>query len=282
MEQIHVVATGGSPILQAGFAAVLARDPSMHLAAAVSNAHEFLDQAARLPCDVLLLDTDVPHDDVAAILPARSGASHVPHVVVLTNNEDIGEIHATLSLGIQGYGIRRFLRPEDVLIAIRTVSQGLSWACPRTIQILMDLVVHLDDGLGNGWQHKLPISGRELEVLHHVASGLREQDIAGKMFLSRNTVKTYLRRIRTKLQVATSAEAVQRCMSLGLLAPTPTRFSGTTGTTIPVPSQLHPALDGSVPYLQLPPLARQTSSSSSLGSVYHQNGQNGGAPRGRG
>lgn len=275
MEPIHVVATGGSPILQAGFAAVLARDASMKLVATIGDARQFLTEASNLTCDVLLLDTDVPHDDVAAIVPKLTEAGRCPHVVVLTNNEDIAEIHATLCLGIQGYGIRRFLRPEDVLVAIRTVSQGLSWACPRTIQILMDLVVRLDDGLANAWHRKLPISERELDVLRCVAAGLREQDIASTMCLSRNTVKTYLRRIRTKLGVATSAEAVQHCVALGLLKPAPASPYRNPGAAAPG------STPGFGPLLQpasmspFPPAPRPVEGSTHLNTHLYHAAQNG-------
>lgn len=63
-----------------------------------------------------------------------------------------------------------------------------------------------------------PLSDRELEVARLLASGLRNDEIAGRLFVSRNTVKTHLAHIYSKLGVRSRTEAVARCLELGLFA----------------------------------------------------------------
>jgi LuxR family maltose regulon positive regulatory protein len=62
-----------------------------------------------------------------------------------------------------------------------------------------------------------PISERELEVLHLIAAGLSNREIAGKLFISLNTVKTHTKSINSKLSVNSRTKAVARAKDLGLL-----------------------------------------------------------------
>ena len=62
-----------------------------------------------------------------------------------------------------------------------------------------------------------PISERELEVLHLIAAGLSNQEIAEKLFISLNTVKTHTKNINSKLSVTNRTKAIVRAKELGIL-----------------------------------------------------------------
>jgi len=62
-----------------------------------------------------------------------------------------------------------------------------------------------------------PISERELEVLHLIAAGLSNREIAEKLFISLNTVKTHTKSINSKLNVNSRIKAVARAKEIGLL-----------------------------------------------------------------
>ena len=62
-----------------------------------------------------------------------------------------------------------------------------------------------------------PISERELEVLHLIAAGLSNREIADKLFISLNTVKTHTKNINSKLDVNSRIKAVARAKELKLL-----------------------------------------------------------------
>jgi LuxR family maltose regulon positive regulatory protein len=64
-----------------------------------------------------------------------------------------------------------------------------------------------------------PLNERELTVLRFLPTNLSASEIGGELFLSVNTVKTHMRKLYSKLDVHTRAEAVQRGRALGLLAP---------------------------------------------------------------
>lgn len=62
-----------------------------------------------------------------------------------------------------------------------------------------------------------PLSSRELEVMRHVAAGMRNDEIARTMFITTNTVKSHLAHAYAKLEVTSRTQAVARCHALGLL-----------------------------------------------------------------
>ena len=62
-----------------------------------------------------------------------------------------------------------------------------------------------------------PISEREMEVLHLIAAGLSNREIADKLFISLNTVKTHTKNINSKLDVNNRTKAIFRAKELGLL-----------------------------------------------------------------
>ena len=79
----------------------------------------------------------------------------------------------------------------------------------------------LSDHLDGVEPHALPVplNDRELTVLRFLPTNLSAAEIGGEMFLSVNTVKTHMRKLYSKLDVHTRADAVQRGRALGLLAP---------------------------------------------------------------
>lgn len=203
-----------------GIAAALGTDPAIRLVGMVDSIVETRGILSEASCDVLLLNTDIPQRDAAGLLECWSPVPKQPRLIVLTGNESIDAVQSSFRLGVKGYGISRRVAPDGIPAAVRTVAHGQTWACPYTIELLLDVVLHASGASGAPWSGKPPISTRELDVLRLVANGAREPEIASRLCLSRNTVKTYRRRIRQKLQVETLAAAVRLAVDQKLLPTT--------------------------------------------------------------
>lgn len=97
---------------------------------------------------------------------------------------------------------------------------GLRWSAPRVVErtILVPLSPSADSpGPNQQVIDQLGISPRELDVLVHLARGLSNEEIAERLFVSTNTVKTHLGNLYAKLDVKRRTQAVEKARALGLL-----------------------------------------------------------------
>lgn len=224
MEECAIVLAGGSPYLQSGIVAALERDRRVRLVLQSRDVCDAANRLTQLACDVFVVYADEPHVEAERTLHCLPDGWHRTKLLVLTDNEDFLAMLATLRLGIRGYGILNQLGPQDLRAATFVMARGGPWTCPWTTHQLFRLamkqpapnsIVPPHDNAG--------LSSREIEVLQLTARGAAEQEVADALCLSRNTVKTYLRRICDKLDVPTRAKAVTVGFQLGLVPDRRTR-----------------------------------------------------------
>ncbi len=219
MECVRTTLSGGSPLLQAGMVAALAQDPRIRLTGQWQHPRDAVAHLAEQGCDVLVVNADIPHVEASVVMEGLASSATTTKILIFTTNESLEEILAAFRAGVHGYGIYTALLPEDLCAAIIGLARSSLWICPRTARRLLDTALRwsslgpLRSGVGT------PLSQRESEVLRLAANGAREDDIADALCLSRNTVKTYLRRIREKLQADSRSAAINLALERGLLPP---------------------------------------------------------------
>ncbi len=217
MECTRIAIVGGSQLLQAGMLAALAQHPRFRpICFPRPNDGEDIPES-QLEVDVIILNAQSPHVEAAAMIERLRRAGRAAKVLVLTEIDGRDAMIATLRIGVHGYGISTNLSPEDLRDAVTAVARWGFWACPQTIQQLVDAALQAISTPPTPWARETPLSNRESEVLALAADGAGEEYIAEALCLSRNTIKTYLRRIRDKLQVESRADAVSVAQERGLL-----------------------------------------------------------------
>ncbi len=112
--------------------------------------------------------------------------------------------------------VQRMLHADPRLAAQNEWLVGPPTGRPRTASIRPDSLHHRPDGAAPS-VHVDKLTAKELEVLGHLAELLSTEEIAGAMFVSRNTVRTHIRSILRKLGVTRRNAAVRRARDLGLL-----------------------------------------------------------------
>jgi DNA-binding NarL/FixJ family response regulator len=125
------------------------------------------------------------------------------HFLVLTVYEDSDKIFQALAAGASGYLLKR-VQPTKLLEAIREVREGGS---PMSSSIARQ-VVQSFHRMGEAKKESENLSSRELEILQLLTDGYLYKEIADKLNIGRETVRTYVRRIYEKLHVRTRTEAV--------------------------------------------------------------------------
>ena len=170
------------------------------------------------PVDVLLVDLRL--SDGSGIDVIRTAARLWPacNVIVSTTLTDEQHVMHSIEAGAAGY-LLKGLSPARLVDEIRSVASGGSPISPIIArQLLARLRSSGIQSVKPATTGGSPLSGREKEVLELITKGFKAHEVAALMQLSPFTVKTFVRRIYSKLNVTSKAEAIYEARTLGLLA----------------------------------------------------------------
>ena len=156
---------------------------------------------------VVLMDINLPGMNGVECVRKLKQALPETLVVMLTAYEDTENIFGSLEAGAAGYLLKRS-KSAEILEAIREVISGGS---PMTAHIARK-VVHSFQARGASPDPMANLTDREREVLDLLAQGFMYKEIADKLGIGFETVRTYVRRIYEKLQVRSRTEAVAKVL----------------------------------------------------------------------
>jgi DNA-binding NarL/FixJ family response regulator len=202
--KIRIVCVDDHPIVRDGLASIFGLQPDIELIGAAESGAQALNLARQLHPDVILVDLRLP--DMSGHELTRQILAHSPQarIIVLTSFEGDADIERALSAGARGYVVKGIVR-EELLGAIRAVHAGKKYI-PG--QLAEKIAEHL--GLEK-------LSEREMQVLHEVAKGKRNKEIAAELSIAEDTVKMHVKNILEKLQVSDRTEAVTVALRRGIL-----------------------------------------------------------------
>lgn len=158
--------------------------------------------------DVVLMDINMEGMSGIECVERLKAIEPKTQIVMLTVYEDADKIFKALAAGASGYLLKR-LTPTQLLQAIRDVQSGGS---PMSNSIARKVVASFQKPGPAG--QKAALSPREATVLDCLAQGFTYKQIADKMDISIDTIRTYIRRIYEKLHVQSRTEAVVKYLRL--------------------------------------------------------------------
>lgn len=197
---VRVIIADDHRLMREGTAALVGRDPAIEVAGLAANGSEALALAEELRPDVLLLDLWMP--ELSGIEVCAEVRARLPQiqVLILTVSEQEPDLLAALRVGAAGY-LLKDMPPAELVAAVLGAGAGE----PRIPASMAGRVLRDVDAGAMGAIEDL--SPREREVLELMAQGLRNREIAERLFLSEATIKTHVRHLLDKLRLRNRAEA---------------------------------------------------------------------------
>jgi DNA-binding NarL/FixJ family response regulator len=201
---IRILSVDDHPLLREGIAMMIRSQPDMTLEAEASTGAEALDLFRKLRPDIVLMDLRLP--DMSGIDAVSAIRAQFPdaRILILTTFEGDAEVGRALKAGASNY-LLKTMPPREILDLIRQAHAGKKRIPPA---VATRLAEHLADET---------LTGREIEVLRHVAEGNRNRDIADRLFISEETVKLHIRHIMEKLGANDRTQAVSIAVRRGII-----------------------------------------------------------------
>jgi DNA-binding NarL/FixJ family response regulator len=204
-------------LMRAGLAELLIADPEIEIVGQASTGREAVDQARRLAPDVVLMDVRMPDLDGIGATRELSRIAPEARVLILTTFEQDDYVFGALRAGASGFLLKR-TRPEELIAAVHTIAAGDSLLSPSVTRRVIDRMAQQPTpelaALGKVDQ----LTPREREVLHLIARGLSNREIATALVVEESTIRTHVKRILMKLDLRDRVQAVIFAYETGLTA----------------------------------------------------------------
>ncbi len=213
MNPLRVLIADDHPLFRDGLRTLLSSAEDMELAGEAKTGEEAVSLAAELQPDVIVMDVNMP--PLSGIEATRQVVEANPgvRVLIVTMFEDDGTVFQAMRAGARGY-VLKGANYGEMLRALRAVGTGEAIFSPKVAVRLVDFFSSV---------HPTPppqafpeLSDREREILDLIAEGLKNPEIARKLYLSPKTVRNHVSNILGKLQVADRAGAIIRAREAGL------------------------------------------------------------------
>jgi two-component system, NarL family, response regulator NreC len=215
MDKIRLLLVDDHKIVRAGLKMLFQAEPDMEIVGEASSGTSALKRVAELQPDVVVMDVAMP--GMSGIEATRQIKEESPEtaVIALTMHEDEQYFFQMLAAGASGYVPKR-AAPDDLVSAIRTVSQGQVFLYPSLAKLLVADYLQRSDP-ETDLSPSADLTPREREVLTCIAEGYTNREIGEKLTISVKTVDRHRENIMHKLNMQSRVDLVKYAIEKGLI-----------------------------------------------------------------
>jgi DNA-binding NarL/FixJ family response regulator len=212
---MKIIVVDDHVLFREGLAAIVRSEPDIEIVGQAGSVQEAIEIVKTRKPDMVLMDFTLPDgtgaDATRAILMEHPKCK----IIFLTMSEEDEHLFAAIRSGAKGYLLKN-MHPSKLISTLRSVQKGES-ALSRSMTLrLMEELARTKEPPRPG---DPTLTRRELEVLRELASGLSNQEIAERLFISENTVKYHVHSILEKLNLSDRKDATLYAREHGFLKP---------------------------------------------------------------
>ncbi|MEV4020110.1 response regulator transcription factor [Nonomuraea angiospora] len=215
---IRVLIADDQGMVRTGFTVFLSGQPDIEVVGEAANGREAVERASALRPDVVLMDVRMPVMnglEATRELLSRGGG---PKVLILTTFDLDDYVYEALRAGASGF-LLKDASAAQLVEAVRVVAAGEALIAPAITKRLIHEFAKLGAPRPATGKRPAELTEREREVLTLVAQALSNQEIAEKLFVAEQTVKTHVGRVLMKLGLRDRAQAIVFAYETGLVRP---------------------------------------------------------------
>ena len=201
------------PIILEGLSQLFQRDKDFQVLATCTTGQDAIAAVRRHKPDVIVLDVRMPNGDGLSVLKTIHEEHISTRVVLLTASMDDDEVLQAMEHGVWGLVLKE-AAAVSLVDTVRRVTKGERTLDQSMIVRALDRMLERQSGMRHAAE---VLSRREAEIVKMVAAGLRNKEIANKLFIGEGTVKTHLHAIYKKLGVHGRVELTLYAQERGMV-----------------------------------------------------------------
>ena len=218
--QVRIIVADDHQVVRAGFAALLDTQPDFTVVGTACDGAEAVRICRELRPDVVLMDVRMPGmDGIEATRQLTGSAAGGPRILILTTLDLDEYVYDALCAGASGF-LLKDVTAERLFEAVRVIAAGEALLAPTVTRRLISEFAR---------QRPMPdapptaalatLTPRERQVLLLVAEGLSNPEVAARLVVTEETVKTHVSRVLSKLGLRDRTQAVVTAYESGLVVP---------------------------------------------------------------
>ena len=221
-KQIRILLVDDHAVVRAGLRMIIQSRPGMTIVGEAGSCDEALALAASKHPEIILLDLDLGGDSGLALITGLKAAASEARVIVLTGLRDPEAHRQSVLLGALGI-VKKEKAAEVLVAAIERVNEGEAWLDPSLMAGVLNVVTRSGKaGKTDPEAQKIAtLTKRELEVVALLGEGIKNKEIASRLFISETTVRHHLTSVYDKLNVTDRLELLIYAFRHGLASPPP-------------------------------------------------------------
>lgn len=209
---IRVLIVDGQAVTRAGLRRLLDSYAELHVVGEAADGVQAVSETLELGPQVVLLDSQLPNGQSLNALRQIKQLNLDTKVLLLSAQDREEYLYETLRAGADGY-VLKDIAPDELAQALRIVASGEMLIQPQLAGRLLSRV-----GKQGSLAPYETLTARELDVLRLLARGMRNKEIAARLYVSERTVNFHLANIYQKLNVSGRTEALSKAIEQGLVA----------------------------------------------------------------
>ena len=205
--QVRCLVVDDHAAIREGVKLILARDREISVIGEASSGDGAVDMAERRRPDVILMDVRMRGMDGFEATRRITAAHPAIAIILYTAHGERGLLAEGLDCGARGY-VLKDAPPDDIIRAVKRVAEGGAYVDPTLESELVSPKA----------TERIPaLSTREREILGLLANGFSNPEIAARLFISPETVRTHVRNAMAKLEADTRTQAVALALRYALI-----------------------------------------------------------------
>ncbi|MEV5144783.1 response regulator transcription factor [Streptomyces sp. NPDC052727] len=215
---VTVLLVDDEALVRAGLRAVLEAQPDIEVVGEAADGAAVIPLVRQLRPDVVAMDVRMPlMDGIEATRAVLRTVAEPPKILVVTTFEDDEYVYEALRAGADGFLLKR-ARPAEIVHAVRLVAEGESLLFPASVR---RLAARYGDGArpARTTLERARLTEREAEVLRLMARGLSNAEIAARLVVGAETVKSHVSAVLAKLGARDRTQAVIAAYESGFVEP---------------------------------------------------------------